>query len=356
VASNAGRVEQASAGRARVLAAVAVGLGAVVVVWFLLSLFQPFKGDGGDEVRVVIPRGSGIGDIADLLERRGVVSSSFFFSLRAHLSGKGDDLKPGSYHLREDMSAGAALDALAEGPPPDIVTLTIPEGRSRREVARIVGSSLDGSYLVASRRSRALNPRRYGAKRATSLEGFLFPATYELKRGRPVRLLVERQVSAFRQKFAGVDMRYARSKRLTPYDVVTIASMVEREAAVAKERRVIAGVIYNRLRKGIPLGIDATIRFATNNWTKPLTNKQLRIASPYNTRTRAGLPPGPIGSPGLDSIQAAAHPARTKFLYYVVKPCGRGEHKFSRSYREFLRDSARYERERRKRGGSPANC
>ncbi|MFL5867615.1 MAG: endolytic transglycosylase MltG [Thermoleophilaceae bacterium] len=340
----------------RIVALLLVGGVILLAGWFLVSLFQPFKGDGGGRVQVVIPKGSGVGDIADLLEKRGVVSSSFFFSLRAHLSGKGGDLKPGTYALKKDMSNSAAIDALTKGPPPNIVTLTIPEGRSRREVGAIVGNSLAGSYLSASRRSSGLDPRKYGARHATSLEGFLFPATYTLKRGRPVSLLVDQQLTAFRQKFGGVGLRYARSKNLTAYDVLTIASMVEREAAVAKERPVIASVIYNRLHAHIPLGIDATIRFATNNWTKPLTNSQLRIASPYNTRTHAGLPPGPIGSPGLASIEAAAHPAHTKYLYYVVKVCGGGEHVFSRTYAQFQRDSARYESERKKRGRSPENC
>jgi UPF0755 protein len=344
-------------GRGRYAAAAAVVLAGIAAAWFLLSLFQPFKSDGEGRVRVVVPKGAGVGDIADLLERRGVVSSAFFFEARARLSGEGDDLKPGSYRLRRDMSHVAALDVLSAGPPPDIVTLTLPEGRSRREVARIVGGSLEGSYLEATRSSPVLDPRRYGAKRATSLEGFLFPATYELKRGRPVTRLVERQLSAFRQGFEGVDLRLARSKNLTAYDVLTIASMVERETAVAKERRIVASVIYNRLRERIPLGIDATLRFVTGNWARPLTRSQLAIASPYNTRTRMGLPPGPIGSPGLASIKAAANPARTRYLYYVVKPGTCGEHDFSKTDAEFQRDVERYNRERARRGGrSPTNC
>ena len=342
--------------RRRLVAALAGGLAAALAAWLLLSYFQPLKGDGHGEVRVVIPKGAGVGDIADLLERRGVVSSSFFFSLRAHLSGKGSDLKPGSYRLREDMSNGAALAVLVKGPRPDIVTLTIPEGRSRREVARIVGRSLSSSYLAASRRSRLLDPRRYGARHATSLEGFLFPATYTLRRGSPVRLLVEQQLTAFRRSFAGVRLRYARSKNLTAYDVLTIASMVEREAAVASERPRVAAVIYNRLRRRMPLQIDATLRFALDNWTRPLRRSQLRTPSTYNTYTHLGLPPGPIGSPGLASIRAAAQPARASYLFYVVKPgtCG---HAFARTYAEFLRLKARYDRARARLGGrSPANC
>jgi UPF0755 protein len=357
VASNSGRANRPQSHRRRLAAFLVVGVVVLLAGWFLLSLFQPFKGDGSGNVSVVIPKGAGVGEIGELLEKRGVVSSSFFFSLRARLSGDSGDLKPGSYTLNKGMSHAAALDVLVKGPPKSIVTLTIPEGRSRREVTRIVGGSLEGSYLAASRRSRTLDPRRYGARRATSLEGFLFPATYTLRRGRPADLLVEQQLAAFRQKFAGVNMRHTRRKNLTPYDALTIASMVEREASVPKERRLVASVIYNRLREGIPLGIDATIRFATGNWTRPLTKSQLEIGSPYNTRKRAGLPPGPIGNPGLASIQAAANPARTKYLYYVVKPCGRGEHAFSRTYAQFQRDQARYNRERARQGGrSPTSC
>jgi uncharacterized YceG family protein len=119
----------------------------------------------------------------------------------------------------------------------------------------------------------------------------------------------------------------------------------------------VASVIYNRLREGIPLGIDATIRYATNNWDRPLTQSQLATPSPFNTRTNKGLPPGPIGSPGLEAIRAAAKPADTKFLFYVVKPGTCGEHDFSETDAEFQADVARYNREREARGGrSPTKC
>jgi UPF0755 protein len=206
-------------------------------------------------------------------------------------------------------------------------------------------------------RSSHLSPRRYGAPRGATLEGFLFPATYELKRGATVRALVAKQLDAFKQNFAKVDMSYARKKNLTPYDVVTIAAMVEREASLDRERPLIAAVIYNRLKQGMPLGIDATIRFATKNWTRPLRVSELRINSGYNTRTHQGLPPGPIGNPGLASLKAAAHPARAGYLFYVVKPCGNGAHAFSSSDAQFQRDVAKYNSARAKKGGkSPAQC
>jgi UPF0755 protein len=334
-----------------------LGLLAIFVLWFLVSLFQPFRGDGEGRVLVTIPKGAGVGDIADRLDSQGVVSSAFFFEARATLAGARGDLKPGTYVLRRDMDNGAAIDALSEGPPNDVVTVTIPEGRSRREVKRSLGNGLSGDYLVASRASDALDPRRYRAPRGLrSLEGFLFPATYQVKRGRSVQTLVDQQLQAFRRNFATVDMAFARRRNLTPYDVIIIASMVEREATLARERPIIASVIYNRLRNGIALGIDATIRFATDNWETPLTSSELATRSPYNTRLNPGLPPGPIGSPGLSSLRAAARPARTPYLYYVVEPGGDGRHAFSRTYEQFQRDVERYNRERERRGGqSPAS-
>ncbi len=344
-------------GRRRVLPLAVLGVLIAAVGWFLLSLFQPFKGDGEGSVRVSIPRGSGVSDIAKILEKQEVVASAFFFEARVRIAGRGGDLKAGNFQLRRDMSNIAALDSLEKGAPDDVVQVTVPEGRSRREVKRGLPPGLKGDYVALTRRSSLLDPADYGAEGATSLEGFLFPAGYEVKRGRSVKVLANEQLRTFRREFRKVDLRAARRKKLTAYDVLTIASMVEREAQVARERPVIASVIYNRLREGIPLGIDATVRFATGNWTQPLTQSQLSIASPYNTRSRRGLPPGPIGSPGIDAIRAAANPRSTRFLFYVVKPNTCGVHDFSKTDAEFQRDVARYNRERERRGGkSPTNC
>jgi UPF0755 protein len=341
----------------RIVAAAIATILLGVAAWFLLSLFQPFHGDGeGEEMRVVVPRGSTLGDIATILERDGVISSAGFFELRARIEGRSGNLKPGPYSFQENMSYDSVLDRLEKGVPPNVVMVTVPEGRSRREIAPLV-KGLDGNYMTATRRSPVLDPRDYRARRARSLEGFLFPATYELKKGQPVSRLVERQLEAFKRNYDEVDLRYARSKNLTPYDVLIIASMVEREAQVARERRLVASVIYNRLRQGMPLGIDATIRYALNQWNRPLRQSELATSSPYNTRTNPGLPPGPIGNPGLASIKAAARPAKSKYLFYVVKPGTCGEHSFSSTDAQFQEDVARYNAARERRGGkSPTNC
>jgi uncharacterized YceG family protein len=344
--------------RGRIFALAALAAVGAFSLWLVLALFQPGKGDGEGSVAVTIPRGAGVGDIGDLLAERGVIDSGTMFEIRATLSGSRGDLKPGIYELSRDMSYASALDVLTEGPSPNLANVTIPEGTARREVAdEVREAGLKGSYVKATVRSRSLNPRRYGAERPRDLEGFLFPATYQLRRGSDVDSLVDKQLAAFEQNWAKVNLRAARRANLTPYDVLIIASLVEREAQVDRERPLIASVIYNRLRDGTTLGIDATVRYAVNNWTEPLKRSELASPSPYNTRLRPGLPPGPIGNPGLASMRAAARPAKTGYRFYVVKPGACGEHLFAETDAEHQRNVARYEAARQAAGGqSPTDC
>jgi uncharacterized YceG family protein len=337
-----------------------VALAAVVfVLWFLFSLFQPFKGAGHGTVAVDIPTGASSSTIATLLADRGVVSSAFFFKLRATLGGKRSDLESGHFDLHKDMSYGAALNALTGTPGQAAqIKVTIPEGLSRTEIAVLAKhDGVGGDYVKASLHSHVLKPKAYGGGTAHTLEGFLFPSTYDLLPGDPASKLVNAQLDAFKVNIAKVDLRRARSKHLTTYDVLTIASMVEREAQLPKERKLIAAVIYNRLRSGMPLGIDATIRYALNDYARPLTDADLKLNSPYNTRLHKGLPPTPIGNPGLASIEAAAHPAAVSYQYYVVKPGTCGEHAFSSTFAQFEQDAARYNNARAAKGGkSPTTC
>lgn len=281
------------------------------------------------------------------------------FQIRATLAGKRSELLPGTYTLRQNETYGDAIDDLTTpAQERTAVTVTIPEGLSRAQVAPLTGQAgLRGNYVKASVRSRFLKPDRYGAQgRARNLEGFLFPDTYQLKAKAPVDDLVQLQLQNFKRRIKGVDQSYARSKNLTTYDVLIIASMIEREVQIPRERRLVAAVIYNRLHDGMPLGIDATTRFAVGNYTSPLTNSQLDSPSPYNTRLHSGLPPGPIGNPGLASIEAAAHPAKVDYLFYVVKPGTCGEHSFSSTDAEFARDQAAYQQALEAKGSSPTSC
>jgi UPF0755 protein len=345
--------------RRRIFAVVALLL-ALVLLWFLIELFQPFQGDGHGSVTVVIPPHSSVGKVGDQLERDGVISSSFFFQLRATLDGDRGDLRAGTYHLKLDMSYGSVLSTLTKAPAAAPVTgLTVTPGRTRRQIDNLLRSEgVSGSYYSATRRSPLLNPAAYGAPANTdSLEGFLFPDTYQLTDPVKISALVGDQLSNFKRKFATVDMRYARGQHISTYDVLIVASMIEGEAQAAADRPKVASVIYNRLRLGMPLQIDATTCYIANTSPCRLTPALLNSPSPYNTRIHKGLPPTPIDNPGLAAIQAAAHPARTADLYFVVLPCGNGKEVFESSYQQFLHDSERYQAARAKNGGrSPAHC
>jgi UPF0755 protein len=268
------------------------------------------------------------------------------------VTGRRGGLRPGNYTLRRAMSNGDALDALTKGPKVRVVptvNITIPEGPSIKEAAaRIDKGPLEGSYVKAASSPKVLRRiRRLGApKRTRTAEGFLFPATYTLVDGSPAADLVDKQLDAFRDNFNGIGFSYAKRKHLTRYDVLIIASLIEREAQIDRERPLIASVIYNRLHEGMTLGIDATIRYQLNMWSRPLRVSELERDTPYNTRTRRGLPPTPIGNPGLKSMKAAAHPARTNYLFFVRKPGNSGAHAFSSTDAQFQRDSERYEASR----------
>jgi uncharacterized YceG family protein len=334
-------------------------LAALVVIWFLFALFQPFHGDGSGKVAVTIPKGASVSEVGDLLDKKGVIDSSTLFQVRVTIAGKRSDLFPGHYTLAHGMSYGAAIDALTTvKEKPTTTTVTIPEGYSRPQAAQLVEEDgLEGSYTKETVHSKYLNPAKYGGKGAKNLEGFLFPDTFEMKPGSPVANLVQLQLQDFQRRIKGVDMSYAKSKNLTVYDVLTIASMIEREAGVASQRKLVASVIYNRLHEGMPLGIDATIRFATGNYSEPLTESQLAVDSPYNTRTHQGLPPGPINSPGLAAIEAAAHPAKTGYLFYVNKPGTCDELSFAKTEAEFESDVEKYDSAREANGGNePSTC
>jgi UPF0755 protein len=337
---------------------VVFGLLAVVFVWFLWSLFQPFHGDGSGEVALTIPKGASVSEVGDILSDKGVIDSSTFFQMRVTLEGKRSNLYPGRYALASGMSYGAAIDALDTPPLKRTLTVTIPEGYSRSQAAQLVEEDgLQGDYTEETIRSPYLNPAKYGGKGAKDLEGFLFPNTFEMKPDAPAADLVQLQLQDFRRQIRKVEMSYAKSKNLTVFDVLIIASMIEREAGIPGQRKQVAAVVYNRLKEGMPLGIDATIRFAVGNYTEPLTESELAVDSPYNTRTNQGLPPGPINSPGLEAIEAAAHPAKSDYLFYVNKPNTCGELAFSATEAEFEENVAAYNEAREANGGNePTTC
>jgi UPF0755 protein len=239
-------------------------------------------------------------------------------------------------------------------PPPHAYRVVFPEGFTRAQMAARVGAVAKiakrerhgrpvrlnaTAYLTASRRATipCFNPRRW-----TNLDGFLFPSTYDFIFKTTSRQLVATQLDAFCSVWHDVDLRYARSKNLTDYDVLKIASLIQGEAVVDSDRPKIAAVIYNRLHLGMPLAIDAALRYALHiPGTQSIHQSQLANDTPYNLRLHTGLPPTPINNPGIASLQAAAHPAQVDYLYFVRKPDHR-HHYFTSNYQDFLQHEAQY--------------
>jgi UPF0755 protein len=229
-------------------------------------------------------------------------------------------------------SAGPSASTETE-PPKPVLRVVFPEGFTRAEMAQritavnkiaedkrqITPQLSEKEYL---RLTKTTDPPKGFPRNAPNLEGFLFPATYDFTEDTTTNELVGDQLDAFDENWGQIDLKYAESKNLDPYDVLIIASMIEKEVQVPKERPLVAAVIYNRLHLGMPLGIDATIRYGLDiPPTQAILQSQLETPSPYNTRcsTCTGLPPTPIGNPGLASMQAAAHPAKVDYLYFVRK-------------------------------------
>jgi uncharacterized YceG family protein len=220
----------------------------------------------------------------------------------------------------------------APPPPPKPFRIVFPEGFTRSTMAARVAAVAKiaerkkGKPVVLARASyisatKSLVVPCFAPHKQPKAEGFLFPATYDFLAKTTSRQLVVEQVKAFCQNWKSVNMSYARSKNLTPYDVLTIASLIQGEAVVESERATIAAVIYNRLHLRMPLGIDAALRYALNiPGTESIHESQLQNPTPYNLRLHTGLPPTPINNPGLASIRAAAHPAKVDYLYFVAKP------------------------------------
>ena len=247
----------------------------------------------------------------------------------------------------------AAPPATTAAPPAPVLRIIFPEGFTRDQMAARVGEVRTiakerrkitpkltaKGYMAATEKARI--PAEF-RKDARGIEGFLFPATYEFTAKTTAKQLVADQLAFFEENFSKVDMAFAKKKNLTPYDVLIIASMVEKETIAPDERPKVAAVIYNRLKAGMPLGIDATIRYGLDvPGTEPLRVSQLESDNPYNTRNRTGLPPTPIANPGLASIQAAAHPADVDFLFFVRKP-DKIHHFFTASEDEFFAKACEY--------------
>jgi UPF0755 protein len=333
---------------------VVVTLVVVVLAVWLGSQFVAYTDaqkpvDPGDTatMQLEIPGGLGLDGIADLLENSGLIKSARFFVVRSTIERTGDKYKPGVYEFSRSMSADDIMGLLVEGIKRESVKFTIPEGLTAAQTKDIL---VEAGLMTEDEFWNEIENGRYyyrflaGAPEGRErLEGFLYPETYEIYKDEGAHAVIDMLLGQFDKLFT--DEYYTRAEELgyTVREIVTMASLIERETAVADERPVISRVIYNRLDDDMNLQIDASIQYMLGAPREQLTNDDLEIDSPYNLYLYKGLPPGPICSPRMASVEAALYPGENDYLYYVLDPALNGMHRFSVGYDEFLANKAAYQ-------------
>jgi UPF0755 protein len=331
-------------GRVILLLVAVVGILAVSAAALGHWLTSPVGGGAGEQVKVEIPAAASSRQIATILHNSGLIRHPLVFQQYTRWAGMDSSLKAGTYQLTPALSVQQIAGRIAAGAP-DLKVFTVPEGYTVSQVAELLDEAgfvdreafltavaeTDHPYAVSK-------PELEGYRR---LEGYLFPDTYHVGSKITGQELVQLMLDRFSQEMDQLDYRNkAAALGLTVHEAVTVAAMVEREARVPDERPLIAGVIYNRLRLGMPLQIDATVQYALGEHRAVIYYRDLEVDSPYNTYRISGLPPGPIASPGSASLRAAVEPAASDYLYYVARPDG--SHAFSRTLSEHNANKRKY--------------
>lgn len=291
----------------------------------------------GQDVSIVIEEGMNLTQISAVLEEAGVVDSALLFRLFVQQRGKETNLVPGEYEMVTGSDYEEVMEQLITGPPVVSFFVTIPEGYTVIDIIGKFASELP--FIDKYDMEAAADAGNYdysfldGAK---SLEGFLFPKTYEVTMDYSAANIIGLMLAQYEFETGDLDYASLEDKGLSDYDVLIIASMIEREAYIPEERELISAVIHNRLDIGMALGIDATLSYYLQKWEEPLTESDLDTDTLYNTRLYSGLPPTPICNPGLASIKAAISPADVDYLYFVVTDSETHEHSFTSDYNEHL--------------------
>lgn len=323
------------------------------VLFYIGGLGKALDSENTQTVNVTIPSGSGTIQIGQQLEENSIISSADKFKLWSRIKGYDSQYKAGTYALSPSMDFQTIADIIVGGKV-NTVNFTVPEGYTIYQTARVIADSGLGDYdtLVSLIEAADFDYDFLdGAQNnKNKLEGYLFPNTYTIDEGMSEEQIIKIMLDEFEKQ----PLKAITDKKLSSQhnassgrsinEIITIASIIERECKVDEERKLVASVIYNRLEKGMPLQMCSTVQYVLGKQKEVLTYADTRIESPYNTYTNAGLPPGPICSPGLAAVQAALHPADTDYLYFVLSEKLDGTSNFSSDYAQFERDKAAYDK------------
>ncbi len=335
-----------------VLLGTLVGVIVLVILgMYVLGQLKPTK--PGEEVVFTIEPGTSSMQIAIILEEQGMIRNALIFSNYLKFKNLGSRFQAGTYAMSPGLDIQQVIQRLNEGDVVAAATLrfTVPEGFTIRQTIELLSQE---GYSKAELESLLLDPTRFSMTRAGDipegviykerLEGYLFPETYEMPKDAKAEQVIERMIVELDRKLQQLPQDWEKQlvkHGISFHDMLTIASLIEREVVAMHERPIVSGVIYNRLKKKMHLQIDASVQYALDAPKARLFEKDLQIESPYNTYLHPGLPPGPIASPGLESIRAALYPQPTDHLFYVTKKDGTGEHFFAKTYGEHLKNIKR---------------
>ncbi|WCK53587.1 endolytic transglycosylase MltG [Aneurinibacillus sp. Ricciae_BoGa-3] len=337
-------------GRVKVL--VILGIILLVLVggggFYIWSNLQPVSNTGEQKVITIPPRTS-TKQVGKILEENHLIRNAQIFALYSTAKGLGAKIKAGKYKITVGDSIDSIVDRMAAGRVyDDSYTVTIPEGYTLEQIAERVAEKgvipktdfiKEADKGIFSEELIKNIPSHLKVKHR--LEGYLFPDTYHFSRDEKAHDVIDEMLKRTDQVWKkDWDSRF-KAHKLTRHQALTLASIIEREVRSPKERPIVAGVFYNRLAKGMPLQADATLQYLFGKQKQVVTYADLKINSPYNTYKNTGLPPGPIASPGIASIEAAANPQKSQYLYYVTKKDGTGEHYFAVTYQDHLKNIAR---------------
>lgn len=332
-----------AAAKRRLLALIFLGVSAILLLFadrVLTFLWTPPHPLAVPR-RIEIPEGASLRRAADLLHQEGLLTNDAFFVLLGRWTRRDRIIMPGEYALHARMLPMEILDRLVKGQVIEY-EVAIPEGTTAEQIARLLDEKrvVDGRRFLALVRDPALI-RAVGVE-AETLEGYLFPETYRVTKRMGAEGIIRAMVAAFHRVYAPALDERSRELGLTRHQVVTMASMIEKETSLETERPLVAAVFHNRLRIGMPLQSDPTVIYALPRFTGTLRRTDLAVDSPYNTYRQRGLPPGPIANPGRAALMAVLFPARTTALYFVSK--NDGSHAFSATLQQHNRAVARYQR------------
>ena len=328
-------------GKTKLLIAVAIFIlmGAVGVRMALGEAVKPMDPEDTGLKAVTIPLGSGSSSISQILEDNGIIKDSRAFRIVSKITGNDNKYKAGVYPLSPSMNAYQIMEKIKTGISAGNL-VTIPEGYTVKETARLLaekGIVEEGEFLreaeAGSFNQSFISELPAGPDR---LEGFLFPETYDIPLDATAHDVIQIMLNQYDKVFTPEYKEKAGELGYSMREIIIIASMVERESVASEDRPLVASVVYNRFAAGMPLQFDSTVQYVLGEQKDRLYYSDTGIDSPYNTYVNRGLPPGPICSPGADSIKATLYPADTNYIYFVVDPEGQGTHNFTDDYDEFL--------------------